>query len=94
MNAYQSYAKGKALVKEGNGLINESKPKVTGFVQQSKDGKVVNDFGRFQLVSQPRYKYSSKVESLEAKLKIAKRKEEEDGTAKPIPTQVLRYYFK
>ena len=94
MNAFQMYSKGKALVKEGNGLINEAKPKVTGYVQTSKDGKVENDFGRFQLVNNLKYEYSPQAQKLEAKLNELKAMEVEKGVAKPIPTTVLRYYFK
>lgn len=93
MNAYQQMAKGKLLVKQGTELIKDAQPKVTGFVQQSKDGQVENDFGRFQLVTQPKYEYSKTVKELETKLKDLKAQEVENGTATPIPSTILRYYF-
>jgi hypothetical protein len=93
MNAYQLYAEGMKLRRQGEDLMDKAKDTVIAHVQKSNDGKVENDYGRFQMVDYTKYVYSTQVNGLEAKLNELKAKERDTGTAKAIPQPVLRYTF-
>ena len=93
MNAYAQYQKGKLLQKEGEKLCNEVSASIVGFVKKATDRKVENDFGRFQIVDNSQYEYSTQVIELEAKVRKLKQLERENEVAKPIIKPVLRYTF-
>jgi hypothetical protein len=93
VNAYQLYAEGASLRKQGESLMEKSKAIVTANVSKSTNGKIENEYGRFQLVDYVQYMYSMQVNKLEAELNELKANERKSGEAKAQPKPVLRYTF-
>jgi hypothetical protein len=93
MNAYQLYAEGVKLRKQGEELMDKAKATVTANVSKANDGKIENEFGRFQLVDYVQYIYSTQVQKLEAELNELKAEERKSEVAIANQKPVLRYTF-
>ena len=92
MNAYKTAANAKQQIKHYTKVYNDLKPQLSSYVKKSKDLKVVNEYGTWQIVLQPKYRYSSKVETLEVQLDALKATERKNGTAQPVSAiEQLRY---
>lgn len=58
---------------------------------QNDEKKADGDFGSFTVGTRKTWTYSEKVEALTEKVKLAKGKEEKNGTAKAVETNYLMY---
>lgn len=67
------------------------KEQIVAALHKEGTTKVENDNGTFTIASRTSYKYSDKVKALEEKVKLAKVKEEQKGTATPSVTTFLVY---
>lgn len=70
---------------------NEIKDQVVKYMQLEGISKEETTWGTFTIASRTSYKYSDKVKALEEKVKLAKVKEEQKGTATPSTTEYLVY---
>lgn len=59
--------------------------------QKNKINKLDTDYGTFTVQGKTTYKYSATVDKLSDKLKLAKVKEEQNGTAKASVTEFIRF---
>jgi hypothetical protein len=92
MSIYKQASEAYKLSRHYATIYDSFKPKLKSYCKKSNENKVVNEYGTWQVVLQPRYRYSSKVEALEVQLDALKATERKNGTAKPAPAyEQLRY---
>lgn len=70
---------------------NELKAQIVATMQNDGVSKEETTWGTFTIGCRTSYKYSDKVKALEEKVKLAKVKEEQKGTATPSTTEYLVY---
>ena len=92
MNTYKIAAEAKQQIKHYTKVYNDLKPQLSSYVNKSKDRKVVNEYGTWQIVLQPKYRYSAKVDDLAVQLEELKAPERKNGIAQiDAASEQLRY---
>lgn len=87
----KAYAKFDAKIKELEDAREEVRVQVLTELKKENLQKTESTYGIFSIATRTNWKYSEAVISLAQKLKIAKVKEEQKGTAKASLTEYLRY---
>lgn len=67
------------------------KAEIVASLKKAGIEKTETNWGTFTIASRTSYKYSEKVKALEEKVKLAKVKEEQKGTATPSVTEYMVY---
>ena len=87
----KKYADLQAKIKEMETLRDSLKEEILTEFHKEKLDKVESDYGKFTLSFRRSYAYTKNVKKLEEKVKLAKIKEEETGTAVEKVTEYLTF---
>lgn len=88
---YKTLADLLALQKDIEAKVQEAKQTLLAEMEANGEEKVQTEYGSFTVASRKSYTYTDAVKKLEEKVKLAKVKEEQTGTATKKITQYIVY---
>jgi hypothetical protein len=91
MELYKELAELLRLQKEIDEKVTTAKTALLEKMQESGEEKTVTEWGAFTLASRKSYTYSPTIKKMEGEVKLAKVKEEQDGTAEVKTTNYILF---
>lgn len=89
MSTFLKYAELKDKIKYLTAQAKELEPEVMAEMKDQE--KVKLEIGTFYIATKKKWEYSDKVRETEMRVKVLKKKEEEEGTATFTESKVLNY---